>query len=55
VVLFATEDGGHSWRRTPIEVEGLATIAAGVGFTALGQRRVFALVAQSTDTASSVG
>jgi photosystem II stability/assembly factor-like uncharacterized protein len=55
VVLFATADGGRSWRRTPVEVEGLATIAAGVSFAALGQRRVFALVAESTDTASSIG
>lgn len=55
VVLFATADGGRSWRRAPIEVKGLSTIAAGVGFAALGRRQVFALVAESLDTASSVG
>jgi len=55
VVLFATADGGRSWRRAPIAVKGLATTAAGVGFAALGRRRVFALVAESLDTASSVG
>jgi len=55
VVLFATADGGRSWRRVPVEVEGLLTNAAGVSFAAVGRRRVFALVAESTDTASSSG
>lgn len=55
VVLFATADGGRSWRRVRIEVKGLSTIAAGVGFAAFGRRRVFALVAESLDTASSAG
>jgi len=55
VVLFATSDGGRTWRRHPVEVRGLATIASGTAFASVGRRRVFALIGESRNTAYSVG
>jgi photosystem II stability/assembly factor-like uncharacterized protein len=55
VVLFATGDGGRTWRRRPVEVDGLATTASGTAFAPAGRHRVFALVGESRNTAYSVG
>ncbi|MGV1047932.1 MAG: WD40/YVTN/BNR-like repeat-containing protein [Solirubrobacterales bacterium] len=55
VVLFATGDGGRTWRRRPVEVDGLGTIASGTAFAPVGRHRVFALVGESRNTAYSVG
>ena len=55
VVLFATDDGGRTWRRRPVEVRGLGTIASDTAFAPVGRRRVFALVGESRNTAYSVG
>jgi photosystem II stability/assembly factor-like uncharacterized protein len=55
VVLFATTDGGRTWRRRPVEVDGLGTNASGTAFAPIGRHRVFALIGESRNTAYSAG
>jgi photosystem II stability/assembly factor-like uncharacterized protein len=55
VVLFATGDGGRTWRRRPVEVDGLGTVASGTAFAPVGRHRVFALVGESLSTPYSAG
>jgi photosystem II stability/assembly factor-like uncharacterized protein len=54
-VIFSTADGGRRWLRTPLRIERLLLPAASVSFSALDDRRVFALVERSGDTASNFG
>jgi photosystem II stability/assembly factor-like uncharacterized protein len=54
-VIFSTANGGRSWLRTPLRIKRLLLPAASVSFSALDDRRVFALVKRSGDTASNFG
>jgi photosystem II stability/assembly factor-like uncharacterized protein len=54
-VIFSTADGGRSWLRTPLRIKRLLLPAASVSFSALDDRRIFALVRRSGDTASNFG
>jgi photosystem II stability/assembly factor-like uncharacterized protein len=54
-VIFSTANGGRSWLRAPLRVKRLLLPAASVSFSALDDRRTFALVRRSGDTASNFG
>jgi len=53
--LFATQDGGHSWTRTPIHFGSRYSQAGSASFAAVGAHRVLALVRESRNTAFSIG
>lgn len=53
--IYSTSDGGLSWTRTRIEVDGLGTNAGGASFAMAGHELVFALIREARNTAYSVG
>jgi len=53
--IFSTANGGRSWLRTPLRIQRPLLQAASVSFSALDDRRVFALIKRSGDTASNFG
>lgn len=53
--LFATQDGGRSWERTPIRLPGRYSQVGYASFAAIGAHLVYALVRESRNTAFSVG